>query len=149
MKICLCGSAGGHLNQLYLLKPFWKNHDRFFATFDRADTTSLLSGEVIYPLCYPSNRSIKAMLVNSFRAFRILKKERPDLIISAGAAPAIPFFYIGKLMGIRTIYIEVYDRINRTTLTGRICYPVADRFIVQWEEMKKLYPKAIYLGSIF
>jgi hypothetical protein len=52
-------------------------------------------------------------------------------------------------MGKKLIYIEVFDRIDKSTLTGRLVYPIADKFIVQWDEMKKVYPKAINLGSIF
>ena len=62
---------------------------------------------------------------------------------------AVPFFYIGKLMGKKLIYIEVFDRIDKSTLTGKLVYPITDIFIVQWEEMKKVYPKAINLGCIF
>ena len=49
----------------------------------------------------------------------------------------------------KTIYIEVFDRINAPTIAGKLCYPVTDKFIVEWEEMKKVYPKAVNLGSIF
>ena len=149
MKICFVGSSGGHLTHLYMLKRFWPDKERFWATFDKEDARSLLKGEKLYPVYYPSNRSIKALIINTFRAVKILRKERPDLIISSGAAPAIPFFWIGKLMGAKTIYIEVFDRIDKPTISGRLCYPVADKFIVQWEEMKKVYKKAIVLGSIF
>lgn len=79
----------------------------------------------------------------------MLRKEKPDLIVSSGAAVAVPFFYIGKLMGAKVVYIEVFDRYNKPTLTGKLVYPIADKFIIQWEEMKKIYPKAINLGSIF
>jgi len=89
------------------------------------------------------------LIKNTWLAIRILRKERPDVIISTGAAVAVPFFYIGKLMGIKTIYLEVFDRIDQPTLTGRLVYPVSSLLIVQWEEMKKVYPKAIYLGGIF
>ena len=82
-------------------------------------------------------------------AWKLLHKEKPDLIISSGAAIAVPFFYIGKLLGVNLIYIEVFDRIDKPTLTGRIVYPITDKFIVQWNEQKKVYPKAINLGSIF
>ena len=75
--------------------------------------------------------------------------EKPDLIVSAGAAPAVPFFYIGKLMGAKTIFIEAYDRIDKASLTGKLCYRASDVFIVQWEPMLKVFPKAKYLGSIF
>ena len=149
MKICFVGSSGGHLTHLYMLKPFWSGKKRFWCTFDKEDARSVLEGEKIYPVYYPSNRSLKALLINTYRAFRILKKEKPDLIISTGAAPAIPFFWIGKFMGAKTIYIEVFDRINRPTIAGKVCYPVTDRFIVEWEEMKKVYKKSINLGSIF
>ena len=81
--------------------------------------------------------------------WKVLHKEKPDLIISSGAAVAVPFFYLGKLMGAKLIYIEVFDRIDKPTVTGRLVYPIVDKFIVQWEEQKKVYPKAINLGSIF
>lgn len=149
MKICLVGSAGGHLTHLYMLKPFWQDKERFWATFDREDSRSILKGEKIYPVYYPSNRSVKALIINTVRAIRILRKERPDLIISSGAAPAVPFFYIGKLMGAKLVYIEIYDRLNSGTVSGKLCYKIADRFIVQWEEMKEVYPNAVNLGSIF
>ena len=35
------------------------------------------------------------------------------------------------------------------TLSGKIVYKIADTFIVQWEDMKKLYPKAICAGWIY
>ena len=149
IKICLVGSSGGHLTHLYMLKPFWQDKERFCVTFDKEDARSLLKNEKIYPAYYPSNRSIKALIINSWRAIKILRKEKPDLIISSGAAPAIPFFWIGKIMGTKNIYIEVFDRIDSSTISGKLCYPVSDRFIVEWEEMKKVYPRAINLGSIF
>ncbi len=149
MKVCLVGSSGGHLTHLYMLKPFWQNKERFWVTFDKEDARSLLEGEKMYPCYYPTNRSLKALIINTRLAFKVLKKERPDLIISSGAAVAVPFFYIGKLYGAKTIYIEVFDRIDHSTMTGKMVYPVTDKFIVQWEEMKDVYPKAIHLGSIF
>lgn len=149
IKVCLVSSSGGHLTHLYMLKPFWENRDHFWVTFDKEDARSLLEGEKMYPCYYPSNRSLKAMLINTFSAFKILRRERPQLIVSCGAAVAVPFFYVGKLFGAKLIYIEVFDRIDSSSLTGRLVYPIADRFIVQWEEMKKIYPKAIDLGSIF
>ena len=109
----------------------------------------MLEGERFYPCYYPTNRNLKNLIRNTFVAWKVLRKEKPDLIISSGAAVAVPFFYIGKLFGAKLIYIEVFDRIDKPTMTGRLVYPIVDKFIVQWEEMKKVYPKAINLGSIF
>lgn len=149
MKICLVGSSGGHLTHLYMLKPFWKDKERFWVTFPKEDAKSILEEEKMYACYYPTNRNIKNLIKNTYLAIKILKKEKPDLIISSGAAVAVPFFYIGKLMGTKLIYIEVFDRIDKPTMTGKMVYPIADKFIVQWEEQKKVYPKAINLGSIF
>ena len=149
MKICLVGSSGGHLTHLYMLKTFWNNKERFWVTFNKEDAKSLLKGEKIFPCFFPTNRNITNLMKNTVLAWSILHKERPDLIISSGAAVAVPFFYIGKLLGAKLIYIEVFDRIDKPTLTGRLVYPIVDKFIVQWEEQKKVYPNAINLGSIF
>lgn len=149
MKVCLVGSSGGHLTHLYMLKPFWKERERFWVTFDKQDAASLLSGEQVYHCYFPTNRNVKNLIRNTILAWKVLRKEKPDLIVSSGAAVAVPFFYLGKLFGAKTVYIEVFDRIDKPTLTGKLVYPVADRFIVQWEEMKEVYPKAINLGSIF
>lgn len=149
MKLCLVCSSGGHLSQLYLLKPFFQDKERFWVTFDKEDARSLLDGEKRYSCYYPTNRSLKALFINLKVAWKVLRTEKPDLIISTGAAVAVPFFYLGKILGIKTLYIEIFDRIDSPTLSGRLVYPVADRFVVQWEQMKKVYPKAINLGSIF
>ena len=149
LKICLVGSSGGHLTHLYMLKPFWKDKNRFWVTFDKEDARSLLKDEKMYPCYFPTNRNIKNLIRNTFLAIRVLKKEKPDLIISSGAAVAVPFFYLGKMMGAKLIYIEVFDRIDKSTMTGKMVYPIVDKFIVQWEEMKKVYPKAVNFGSIF
>lgn len=149
MKVCLVGSSGGHLSQLYMLRPFWKNKNHFWVTFNKEDAKSLLENERVYYCYYPTNRNLKNLIRNTWIAFKVLRKEHPDLIISCGAAVAVPFFWLGKLLGVKTIYIEVFDRINSPTITGRLVYPVTDCFVVQWEEMKQVYPKAINLGSIF
>lgn len=149
MKVCFVGSSGGHLTHLYMLKPFWQDKERFWVTFDKEDAKSILNEEKMYPCYYPTNRNVKNLIKNTYVALRILRKEKPDLIISSGAAVAVPFFYMGKLFGSKLIYIEVFDRIDKPTLTGKLVYPIVDKFIVEWEEMKKVYPKAVNLGSIF
>lgn len=149
LKVCLVGSSGGHLTHLYLLRPFWEKNDRFWVTFDKEDARSLLKKEKVYNCFFPTNRNVKNLIKNTFLAWKVLKKERPDVVISSGAAVAVPFFYIGKLFRTKNVYIEVFDRIDKPTVTGKIVYPVTDKFIVQWEEMKKVYHKAINFGSIF
>lgn len=71
------------------------------------------------------------------------------MIISSGAAVAVPFFIIGKMFGAKCVYVEVFDRVDKSTLTGRMLNGVADLFIVQWPEQLEVYKNAVDLGSIF
>ena len=103
-----------------MLKPFWQDKDRFWVTFDKEDARSLLRGERMYPCHYPTNLNLKNLIRNTILAWKILKKERPDLIVSSGAAVAVPFFYLGKLFGARLVYIEVFYSIDKTTMTVRM-----------------------------
>ncbi len=149
MKICFPTSSGGHLTQLMQLKPFWSKHERFWVTFDKTDANSKLRGEQVYRCYYPTNRNIPNLLRNTGLAWKVLRKERPNVIITTGAAVAIPFFVLGKLFGAKTVYIEVIDRMDAPTLSGRICKKFSDLFVVQWPEMCDVYKGSVCLGSVF
>lgn len=81
-----------------------------------------------------------------FQSIWILIKARPIAIISCGTSSAVPISYLGKLMGAKVIFIESWSRVYDQSLSGRLIYPIADLFFVQWKKMKALYPKAIYAG---
>lgn len=98
MKVCLVGSSGGHLTHLYMLKPFWESKEHFWVTFDKEDARSLLENEKMYSCYFPTNRNIKNLLRNTVLAWKVLRKERPNLIISSGAAVAVPFFIWGNYL---------------------------------------------------
>ena len=147
-KLCLVSSSGGHLIQLYMLESWWKKYNRFWVTFKKKDAVSLLREESSYWAYYPTNRNVKNLIRNFVLAQKYLRRERPDIIVSTGAGVAVPFFYVGKLLGCKLIYIEVYDRIDFPTLTGKLVYPITDAFIIQWEEQKNFYPKGIVLGQL-
>ncbi len=148
MRICLVTSSGGHLFHLFLLKKWWINYERFWVASKKEDAVSLLSKEHVYWAHYPTPRNVKNLVRNIFLAVRILIKERPTLIVSTGAAVAVPFFYIGKLFGSKLVFIEVYDRIDTPSLTGKLVYYITDLFVIQWKEQKRFYPKGINLGEL-
>jgi hypothetical protein len=146
--LLLVCSSGGHLTQLYNLRPWWERFERTWVTFDKPDATSLLSGERALWAYHPTTRNLWNLLRNTALAWRTVRRVRPDLIVSTGAAVAFPFFLVGKLFGAKTIYVEVFDRIDSATLTGRLCYPISDRFLLQWEEQRAIYPKGEVVGPL-
>lgn len=147
MKIGLITSKGGHLFQLYQIKDWWSRYDRFWVTFTGEDTKSLLEGERVYFGFYPESRNLFNALRNFFLSSKILLKERPNLLISTGAGIAPPFFLVGKLLGIKLIFIEPYDFIKYPSLSGRLVYPIVDKFLVQHKRQKRFYKKGEYWGT--
>jgi UDP-N-acetylglucosamine:LPS N-acetylglucosamine transferase len=148
MKIAIVCSSGGHLYQMHILKSWWEKYDTFWVTFRKKDAETLLSNEKKYWAYYPTNRNIKNLIRNLFIAWKILRKENPDIIVSDGAGVAVPFFWLGRLLRIKTVFIEVYDRIDSPSLTGKLVYRFTDEFLLQWEEQKKFYPKGKVIGKI-
>ena len=149
-KVCVPTSSGGHLTHMRMLMPVLERAaDRFWVTFDKEDANTALEGERVYHCFFPTNRNVRNTLRNTLLAVRVLRRERPDLIVSSGAAIAVPFFLIGKLLGAKTVYIEVFDRVDAPTLTGRLVRRFTDLFVVQWPEMTRVYPGSVDLGSIF
>jgi len=148
MRVMLVCSSGGHLTQLYKLRPWWQRYERTWVTFADAHAESLLAGEQVTPAFAPTTRNIPNALRNLRLAYRVIRAERPDVLVSDGAGLAFPFFVIARLLGIRTVYIEVFDRISRPTLTGRLCYPLSDLFVLQWQQQSEHYPRGQVIGCL-
>jgi len=148
-RVLIVCSSGGHLAQLHVLDGWWRRHERVWVTFDKPDAVSLLRDEHVYWGHHPTNRNLRNAAKNALLAVKVLWREQPELIVSNGAGIAVPFFWVGKLLfGCRTVYVEVYDRIDSPTLTARLVRPVLDRMVVQWEEQKAYYPEGVMLGSV-
>lgn len=148
MKILFVCSSGGHLAQLYQLRSWWERHERAWVTFDDAQARSLLQGERVRGAYAPTTRNVPNAVRNLFLAIRVLRVERPDVVLSDGAGVALPFFLVARACRIRTAYLEVYDRIARPTMTGRLCYPLTDLFLLQWPEQAEHYPRGHLVGCL-
>ncbi len=138
------------MNQLMMLKQLQAEYPGFVLTEKTAYAPPKLQGKPTYQLLQV-NRHQKTLplrlLFNIWKSFRIFWKEKPDVVISTGVMACIPMCLIAKLFRRKLIFIESFAMVNSRTMTGRFLYRFADRFYVQWEPMKELYPKAIYLGE--
>lgn len=83
-----------------------------------------------------------------FEAFPIIKRSKAEAIIACGPHIAIPICIAGKILRKKIIYLEDWSRIYDKSNSGKAIYPFSDMFFVQWPEMKKQYPKAIYAGRL-
>jgi UDP-N-acetylglucosamine:LPS N-acetylglucosamine transferase len=118
-------------------------------TFDKPDAVSQLEGERMISGHHPTTRNIPNLLRNLRLALRVLREERPDVVFSNGAGLGVPFMWLGHLMGARTVFFEVYDRISTPTMTARLVRPVCDLFLVQWPEQLTFDSNAVLAGPVY
>jgi beta-1,4-N-acetylglucosaminyltransferase len=146
MKICIVSSCGGHLTEVRALSSTYARHEHFYVINDR-----LLLPADMQDRTYFIRHSERDWLffVNLWEAFKILRRERPSLILSAGAGPAVPFALVGKLLGIPNIFVEISAQVMEPSLTGRIMYYLADRFFYQWKSLEGKFPKGTYGGLLW
>lgn len=148
MKLLLVASSGGHLTQLWWARHFWEAHERSWVSFDVPHTREVLAHERWIAAHHPTNRSLVALARNTLLARRVLGRERPDVVFTTGAGVAVPFVWVARAMGIRTVFMEVYDRTASPSLTGRLVAPVVDRIVLQRQEQLRLYPGGRWVGSV-
>lgn len=153
-KIVLISSVGGHLEQLLGLGEIIAQHKVSIIT-ERNDTTRnmVVPSARVYLLPYISRRFFFGFVYSYiecfFVSFKYFFKIKPEVIVTTGAGCTLPICLIGKVFGCKVIFIETFARVKSKTMTGRICYLFADVFVVQWEELLRIYPKAMYLGHIY
>lgn len=149
MKLCLVCSAGGHFDELKTLTHAFEGHKFFFVTYFSEGNKNLKN---MYRLKFDGWGLIgKISLAKNFiEAIYILTKERPNVIISTGGGEiAVPFCYIGKILGMKIIFIDTLARISTPSGGGRLIYPIADLFLVQWVSLLEKYGrKAKYWGQV-
>ena len=154
-KVLFISSTGGHLSELMQLKKMFKHYDYHIITEKTKSNISmrnkykdrinfLVYGTKDHMLTYPFK-----LLYNCFKSLFLYLRIHPDYIITTGAHTAGPMCLIGKIFGSKIIYIETFANRNRKTITGRLLYPIADRFIVQWPSMTKIYKDSIDGGWIY
>jgi UDP-N-acetylglucosamine:LPS N-acetylglucosamine transferase len=148
LRVCLAASAGGHLNQLLRIADAWSGHDLVFVTtlaiaaheLDRRGKTYVI-GEC--------NRNAPLDVTRVFaRCHAIAAKERPDVVISTGAAPGLLMCLAAKLRGAKVIWIDSIANVEQLSLSGRLARPIADLFLAQWPEVADRYAGVEYVGSI-
>lgn len=146
MKICIVCSDGGHQTEMSQLMEAFEGHETFFITYNVLGGRDLKKA---YQLKILKRNPLRYLSVTP-TIIKILLKEKPDLIVSNGAEIAIPTLYIAKLFGIKIVFIESWCRINKPSATGRLIYPIADVFLVQWRQLLKKYgKKAEFKGGVF
>lgn len=157
MRICLICPPGGHLDEFISVFDAFKGHD-VFAVISGAETTGKLIGmRRIYYFENPQRPIflvfyIFSLIFNCVRlilpCIKILIEERPDVIMGCSGEATIIMSYLGKLMGVRLIFLESLTRVHDISISGKLVLDIADLLLVQWSSLTQRYKKAKYWGKV-
>jgi UDP-N-acetylglucosamine:LPS N-acetylglucosamine transferase len=146
--ILLACSSGGHLLQLLALQPAWEGFSRRWVTEEASDTRSLLREESAYFLHGPTTRSVSRLVRDLPVAWRLLRHVRPRVVVTTGAGFALPFAWLGRLLGAHVVFVETVTRMESPSLSCRLVAPIASRVYVQWPELAGAVSGARYVGTV-
>jgi beta-1,4-N-acetylglucosaminyltransferase len=153
LRVLLPSSAGGHLTEIFQLRELLEATEHLFVTEDLPLTRQLMR-ERPCRFVRPNGRNRDwrfwcNFLINWLLAVPILLRFRPHAIVTTGSHTAIPFCYLGKLLGCKVIFILSFCRLQTKAAAATAVYPIADLFFVQWAQMSAAYPKSRYVGPLF
>lgn len=154
-KVIFISSTGGHLSELMVLKPIFNDYDYHVVTEKTESTQSLKKqyGKRIHYLIYGTRihkfKYLCKVTYNTLKSLGLFLNIRPKAIVTTGTHTAVPMCIIAKIFGAKVIFIETYANVYTPTMSGKFVYKIADKFVVQWEELKDVYPESIYLGGVF
>jgi UDP-N-acetylglucosamine:LPS N-acetylglucosamine transferase len=146
-RVLLVSSSGGVLLDLLALRPWWQRQDSSWVAVRAADTTVALAG--LRVTWQPAPAGGAQVLPATWRALRVLRRDRPDLIVSAGRGLAVPYFLAARLRGVPTVWLETLTQTADPAGSARLCARLARTVLVQRESRAAAHPRAVPVGELY
>ena len=148
LRICLAASAGGHLSLLRKVAESWKGYDTFCVT-----TTDVVREKVseygkVYVVGECNRKHLLRVILVLMRCINVILRERPNVVISTGAAAGCMACFLGKLLGAKVVWVDSITNVKRISLSGRMVRYIADLFLVQWPELAEQNSNTEYVGAV-
>jgi UDP-N-acetylglucosamine:LPS N-acetylglucosamine transferase len=133
-RILAVASSGGHWVQLCRLRPAFEGHDVAYLTTDAGHRDEV--GEARFHVVADASRWSKVALVRSaLRIAWVLVRERPQVVVSTGAAPGYIALRMAKLLRARTVWIDSVANVEELSLSGQMASRQADLCLTQWSHL--------------
>ncbi|HEY7100067.1 MAG TPA: hypothetical protein VH573_00310 [Mycobacteriales bacterium] len=148
-RVLLVSSSGGVLPDLLALRPWWGRYDAGWVAVDAPDTRELLAGERVRwtPELKPGRPDRVLTAVPAARA--ALRASRVDLVISAGSGVAVPWFLAARTAGVRAVWVETFNIVDRAGLAARLCARLASQVVVQRPHLLARHRRAVEVGELW
>jgi UDP-N-acetylglucosamine--N-acetylmuramyl-(pentapeptide) pyrophosphoryl-undecaprenol N-acetylglucosamine transferase len=140
-EIFLTASAGGHLDLLQRVQPALADRDRVWVTSEGARAAELRERGERVEIVPEFGRNPARLPANLAAAARLVAKARPRFVLTAGAGVVLPIAVLARLAGARVVFLESMARVRSPTASGRVVSRFAARTIVQWPELRNVYPR--------
>jgi len=148
-RILLVSSSGGVLLDLLALRPWWSRYDTAWVAVPAPDTREVLTGQRVTWAgeLKPSQPFALARAVLAARAH--LRRDRIDLVVSAGTGVAVPYFLAARLTGVTAWWVETLNVLAGAGIAARICARAGHLVVVQHSAMLGDYPRALFVGELY
>lgn len=147
MKIFAAASIGGHWKQLLrITKPLEERFEIVYAS-THPKCATMTNGGTFYLMNDFSRRDAWRMVPMFFRLLRILWHERPDAVLTTGAAPGLVCVLAGRLLRCKTIWVDSIANAEHLSGSGRIARHFASRVYTQWPNLAQ--KDVVYAGTVW
>jgi UDP-N-acetylglucosamine:LPS N-acetylglucosamine transferase len=133
---------------LLKLSDSWKGQDTFFVTTVPVVLENLQEFGNVYIVGECNRQHPMRVFRVLLRCAKIVFQEKPDVVISTGAAAGCIICFIAKLFRAKIIWLDSITNVNRISLSGKMVRYIADLFLVQWPELTSKYRKVEYIGTV-
>jgi oligosaccharide biosynthesis protein Alg14 len=145
VTVLAIASLGGHWIQLLRLMPLFKVNNVIYISTN-ANLKNAVGGSRYYAVP-DANRNDRFKLLQSLLSITwVILFSRPEIIITTGAAPGLFAVFIGRVLGIKTVWLDSMANVGELSLSGNIALKFADRVYTQWEHLSTT--KIIFAGNI-
>jgi len=145
MKVLAIASKGGHWVEMLRLTRAFNDMEIVYVSTNKNLAKTVIDNK--FYVIPDSSRWNKSQMIRSFtNVFKIIRIEKPDFIISTGAAPGLMGILAGKLLGRTTIWIDSIANVEKLSMSGRLAIPIADKIYTQWPSL--VDSKVEYAGNV-
>jgi len=148
LRICLVASSGGHLTELLTLSDSWDGCETFCVTTVPIVHDKLKKLGDVYVVGECNRQHPVLVLRVLLRCIKVVFRERPNVIISTGAAVGCIMCFLGKLLRAKIIWLDSITNVNKMSLSGKMVRCIADLQLVQWPELSEQYKDVEYVGTV-
>ncbi len=144
-KLLAISSGGGHWEQLMLIRPAFSDFDVLYATtLDGLPEKYGLENHTLVPDC--NRNDVKAMIKSFFKILWLMRKQKPDVVVTTGAAPGLMALAVGRVFGAHVIWIDSVANSEKISLSGKIASKFVQLHLTQWEHLASGSTK--YIGGV-